>query len=160
MLSCSHHRRDTLTTGWQVARSLRSIIGCVTKYSATVICLLVTDFLIPSKTASLSDSSRSGYSQLPSVRRLCGCFPVMLLVILFWNRQGKAPSSGWGHTSPPQTATPTGPPPCKNFPTHSDLPPTSSESKITDPDSFAPSQDCLPLQASHRLPPSTPYSGI
>ena len=39
-------------------------------------------------------------------------------------------------------------------------PPPRSVSKITTPNSFVPSQGCLPPQASHCLPLSTPIPGI
>ena len=62
MLSYSHHLMDTLAPSRQVALSQRSRIGRVAIHCATVFCLLVTDFLIPSSPASLSASTRGGQS--------------------------------------------------------------------------------------------------
>ena len=64
---------------------------------------------------------------------------------------------GRSRTGPPPSrplAAPPVPPPCKNFPKPSDLPPPSSESEITAPKFSALSQVCLPTQASHCLLPS------
>ena len=83
MPACSHHRRYTLAPGRRVARSQRSRIGHVAIYCVTVFCLLVTNFLIPSKPAYPNASARGGYSQLPSTR-LRSCFPVILRVNLCW----------------------------------------------------------------------------
>ena len=60
-----------------------SRIGRVIIYCATVFCLLVTDFLIPSKPTSPISSSRVGYSHLlyPHLR---GFLPVICRVTLFW----------------------------------------------------------------------------
>ena len=82
-LACSHHRQDTLAPGRQVACSHRSIIGRVAIYCATVLCLRVIDFRIPSSPDSPSASARGGQSQIPSYFR-CGCFPVSLLANLDW----------------------------------------------------------------------------
>ena len=60
MPDCSHNRRDTLSPGRRVDRSQRSRIGHVTIYCATVFCLLMMDFLIPSKPASPIASSNGG----------------------------------------------------------------------------------------------------
>ena len=45
--ACSHHPRDTRAPGRRVARLYRSRIGCVAIYYATVFCLRVMDFCIP-----------------------------------------------------------------------------------------------------------------
>ena len=60
----------------------------------------------------------------------------------------------------PRRVIPPGPPLSENFPTLSDLPPPGSVSEITAPNFFVPYQGCLPPQASHCLPPSTPLPGI
>ena len=62
MPACSHHRQYTLAPGYQVACSQRSRIGRVAIYCATVFCLLVNNFLIPSKPASSIASDRVRYS--------------------------------------------------------------------------------------------------
>ena len=73
------------------------------------------------------------------------------------NYSGPAPSWGSVPTSPPQTTTPTGSPPWKNAPTPSDPPPPGSKSATTAPNSSSHSEVCLPLQDSHRHPPSSPF---
>ena len=47
MPACYRHRQDILTPGLQMYRSQSSRIGRVTIYCATMLCLLVMDFLIP-----------------------------------------------------------------------------------------------------------------
>ena len=58
--SWSHHRQDTLASTLCVARSQKSRIGRVAMYCATIFCLLVTAFLIPSNTVSRMASFRGG----------------------------------------------------------------------------------------------------
>ena len=60
MPACSHHRQDTLAPGRRLDCSQRSRIGHIAIYCATVFCLLIMDFLIPSKPASPIASSNGG----------------------------------------------------------------------------------------------------
>ena len=83
MPACSHHRQDTLAPGRRVDRSQRPKIGCATIYCATMLCLLVTYFMIPSKPAYPIASSNDGYAQLPPPC-LLGCLTVSCRMILFW----------------------------------------------------------------------------
>ena len=119
MPSCYHHIRYTIAPGRRVALSQRSIIGRVSIYYATVFCVLVTDFLIPSNSASISASVRGGYSQISAIRRHHGFFLVIVLKTfqVLLHPRGEDP-----RLYPKQKNT-TGPQHCKKFPTPSYLPP-------------------------------------
>ena len=82
--SCYHHRRDTLSPSFCVALSQRSRIDRVAMYCATVFCLLVMTFRIPSNPASLMASFRVGYAQYPS-SLLRGCLHVIRSAAPCWN---------------------------------------------------------------------------
>ena len=75
--TCSHHRQYTLIPGLRADCSQRYRIGRVAIYCATVFCLIVMYFLIPSKPASTSASSNDGYSQIspPPSPRLTNAEP-------------------------------------------------------------------------------------
>ena len=60
MSACYHHHQYTLAPVRLLDRSQRSRIGCIAIYCAAAFCLVVTDFLIPSKPASPSASSTGG----------------------------------------------------------------------------------------------------
>ena len=105
MRACSHHCRDTLTPVCQVARSQSSRIGRVIIYCATLFCLLVIDFLIPSKPASPIASAKGGYSQLPPPY-LRGCLLVIRHVNLCWRLSRACSILGVStHISAPNTNT-------------------------------------------------------
>ena len=130
-----------------------SIIGRVTIYCATMLCLLVMYLPIPLKTDSTIDSSNDGYYQIPPPR-LLGCLPVSRHATLCWKLLRARSILGVStHVSAPNNNT-TCVTTLKNTPTPLDTPPTGSIYATTASKSSSPSEGCLTLQESHHLPPS------
>ena len=79
----SAHSRENQSPGLLTDLSQRSRIGRVAIYCATMFCLIVVYFPIPSKPASAIASSNGGYCQLPSPC-LLGFLPASRHATLCW----------------------------------------------------------------------------